>query len=140
MKDQPPISELLKNLRDETSQLVRQEIQLAKTEASEKAATLLRNMVAFLVGALVAYSALHFLLLAIASILAHLFWEMDIALTVSFFLGSLIVAVVVGIVSAVLVGKAKKSLEDFSITPERTVDSLKSDKQFVERKFSHDTP
>jgi Putative Actinobacterial Holin-X, holin superfamily III len=60
------IVDLLKNLRDDTTTLVRDEISLAKTEMSEKIASSSRNVGYLAAGALVAYAALILLLQGIS--------------------------------------------------------------------------
>ncbi len=52
------------------------------------------------------------------------------------FLGFIIVAVVVAIISASLVMKAIKALKDEPVTPTKTVQSLQEDKQWAQRKIS----
>jgi hypothetical protein len=63
--EQSSIVYLLKNLRDDTTTLVRDEISLAKTEISDKIASTARNVGYLAAGALVAYAALIMILLGI---------------------------------------------------------------------------
>ena len=58
MNDQSSIVDLLKNLRDDTTNLVRNEISLAKTEISEKISSASRNVGYLAAGTLVAYAGL----------------------------------------------------------------------------------
>ena len=58
MNDQSSIVDLLKNLRDDTTNLVRDEISLAKTEISEKISSASRTVGYLAAGTLVAYAGL----------------------------------------------------------------------------------
>ena len=58
------ITELIKELRDETIELVREEVALAKTEVSENVNRVARNSVYLGVGALIAFAGLIILLFA----------------------------------------------------------------------------
>jgi Putative Actinobacterial Holin-X, holin superfamily III len=63
MADQPTIGELLKDLRGESTLLLREEIALAKKEISEKISSTALNLIYVVGGALVAYVAITFLFL-----------------------------------------------------------------------------
>jgi hypothetical protein len=54
----------------------------------------------------------------------------------SAFLGFLIVAIIVGIVSWIMISKALDHLGHGSVKPEKTVQSLREDKQWAQRKMS----
>src|SRR4051794_1533021 len=109
MNDAATIPELLKQLRDDTTRLVREEVVLAKTEATEKASVLGRNVAFLSVGALIAYLALLLILLALAFLLRQQFVNHGMNEGTATFLGLLIIGGVVGIVSAVLISKALNS-------------------------------
>lgn len=136
MSELTQIVDLFKQLRDDTTTLVREEITLAKTEAGEKAAKFARNIGFLAVGALIALSAVHFILLGIAFLIRGQLVSRDINEGTATFLGLLIVGVVVGIVAAILVGKAVATLKSASLTPNKTIESLKEDKEWVQQKVS----
>lgn len=71
MAEQPTIAELLKNLREESILLMREEIALARKEISEKISSTTRNATYIAAGAFVAYSAVIFILLAISSLISE---------------------------------------------------------------------
>ena len=91
-----------KNLRDDTTNLVRDEISLAKTEISEKIANSSRNVAYLAGGALVAYAALILILLGISLMFRDLFISAGMNTASASLLGFLLVAAVVGLRSGLL--------------------------------------
>jgi MFS family permease len=114
-----PVGELVKQLSEQTSTLVRQEIELAKTELSERGkvmgagAGLLGG--AGLIGVLAAGALTTFLILLLAE-------AMDA------WVAALIVAVVYGAGAALLALKGRDRIrEGMPPAPEQTVESVKED-------------
>lgn len=136
MSELTNIVDLLKQLRDDTTTLVREEVALAKTEAGEKVATYARNAGFLAAGALVAWSAIHFLLLGLAFLIRGQLVERGFNEGTATFLGLLIVAIIVSIIAAVLISKALATLKKASLTPTKTIGTLKEDTQWVQSKIS----
>lgn len=118
-----PIGELVKQLSEQTSTLVRQEIELAKTELSErgKAAGAGAGILggAGVVGLLAAGALTAFLILLLAE-------AMDA------WLAALIVALVYGAGAALLALNGRSRIrEGMPPTPEQTVESVKEDVQWA---------
>jgi hypothetical protein len=130
------IVDLLKNLRDDTTTLVRDEISLAKTEISEKIASAARNVRYLAAGALVAYAALIIILQGISLLLRDLFISAGMNPASASLLGFLIVGAVVGVVGAILIVKALNTLKKEPLTPTKTAETLKEDKEWVQNKVS----
>jgi uncharacterized membrane protein YqjE len=125
-KKDSSIGELFSELANETSLLIRQEIALAKVELTEKASTVGRNVGFLVLGGAVAYAALLALLAALIIILANV---------MPWWAAALIVAVLVGIVGAVLISKALVSLKNTSMAPRQTVETLKEDAQWAKQQM-----
>ncbi|QEG41610.1 phage holin family protein [Roseimaritima ulvae] len=133
--DSRSIADLIRELRDESTTLVREEISLAKTEMSEKASVVGRNAGMLVAGGAVAHLGLIFLLIALsyglyvaigsAGLPVHALW-----------IAPLIVGLVVSIVGLSMFMKAKSTLADISPVPKRTIESLKEDKQWATNKVS----
>ena len=134
--EQTSIVYLLKKLRDDTTTLVRDEISLAKTEVSEKIASTSRNVGYLAAGALVAYAALVLILLGISFLLRDLFILQGMKEANATLLGFLIVGAVVGGIGAILLIKALNTLKRESLTPTKTAETLKEDKEWVQSKVS----
>ncbi len=125
-KQDHSIGELFSELANETSLLIRQEIALAKVELTEKVSTIGRNVGFLVLGGAVAYAALLALLAAVIVALANV---------IPWWAAALSVAVLVGIVAAVLISKALGSLKNTSMAPRQTVETLKEDAQWAKQQM-----
>jgi uncharacterized membrane protein YqjE len=122
-----PTGELLRELSQQTTELVRQEIELAKAELGEKGkqaglgAGMFGGAGLFGVGAFAALTT---------TIIAGL----DRAMAL--WLAALIVAVVYGIVAAVLAQRGKQKVQEVGApVPEQTKDSVKEDVQWAKTRM-----
>lgn len=127
------VSGLMRELRDETTTLLRQEVALAKTEMSEKLSKVTRNAIYFVVGGAIVHLGLIFLLLAASGGLEVAFIDAGMVAT-SQWLAPLLVGIVIGIVGAALLYKAKASLSTTTMVPEKTVQTIQEDKQWIQNK------
>lgn len=134
--DNRGITDLLKDLRDETTTLLRQEVALAKTELTEKSGRLGRNLGYLATGGMVAYAGLLFLLLAATAALRVGLEKMGLSDDISVWLAPLIVGLVVAGIGYVLVQKAITTLKHESVVPEKTVASLQENKQWIQQKVT----
>jgi Putative Actinobacterial Holin-X, holin superfamily III len=134
--EQSSILYLLKKLRDDTTTLVRDEISLAKTEISEKIASTSRNVGYLAGGALVAYAALMLILHGLSFLLRELFILRGMNEATATLLGFLLVGAVVGVIGAILIVKALNTLKKEPLTPTKTAETLKEDKEWVQSKVS----
>ncbi len=125
-KQDRSIGELFSELASESSLLVRQEIALAKAELTQKATRVGRDVGYLVLGGAVAYAALLALLAALILLLAYVMpaWA-----------AALVVAVLVGIVGAILVSKALADLKRTDVTPRQTVETLKEDAQWAKEQI-----
>ena len=136
MNEESSIVYLLKKLRDDTTTLVRDEISLAKTEIGEKIASTSRNVGYLAAGVLVAYAALMLILQGISFLLRDLFISGGMNQASASLLGFLIVGGVVGIIGALLIVKALNTLKKEPLTPTKTAETLREDKEWVQNKVS----
>jgi Putative Actinobacterial Holin-X, holin superfamily III len=122
LRDQP-ISELVKDLATETSTLVRQEIDLAKAEMTDRGKRAGKGVGMLAAGAGVA-------LLAFGALTAGLIAALDLAMPT--WLAALIVTVVYGAIAAVLVQIGRKQVQEAAPpVPEETIESVKEDVQWA---------
>jgi hypothetical protein len=134
---QPSLTELIRELRDETATLVGQEISLAKAEMAEKGRRLARNVIYIAAGAALAYAALVLFLLAVRDLLFTGLVKGGISVDTAVWLSPLIVAIVVGVVGWILVSQGKKKLADEGFIPEKTAQSLREEKNWLKHKIAH---
>ena len=126
MKQERSLGELFSELAAETSTLVRQEVTLAKTELSQKASRVGRNVAYLAVGGAFAYAAL--LAFMAASIIA-------LANVMPWWAAALVVGVVVAIVAGVILFAGYYGLKDTDPVPHQTVETLKEDAQWVKEQM-----
>ncbi|HEX5222793.1 MAG TPA: phage holin family protein [Verrucomicrobiae bacterium] len=134
---QQPLPELIRELRDETGTLVAQKIALAKAEITEKGRRLGKNAISIAAGLALAYAGLILLLLAVRDLLFSGMVDGGVSVGVALWLAPLIVGLVVGVIGWVLVNQGKKKLSDEGIKPEKTVQSLREEKNWLKHKIAH---
>jgi hypothetical protein len=135
--DTPPLSTLLRTLSDEAIHLVRQEINLAKTEASEKASFFASQGGKFGLGAGVALAGAIGLLIAISFLLGGLIdGLLDDAINASAAngIGFLLTSIPAVIIGYTILKKAQEKLKSEPVAPERTIQSLQDDKLWAQNK------
>ncbi len=122
--DDRSIAQLIKELRNESTALLQQEVQLVKTEMSEKGSRLLRNCGYLMAGVLVVLLGAIFLLRAISEGISVALADAGLPATAQW-LGPLIVGMVVSVIGVVLAQKAMSTLKDTSLVPKKTLSTLK---------------
>jgi xanthine/uracil permease len=130
------LTDLLKELRDETVRLFRQEVALAKTEVSDKAAKTGRNVGCLAVGGLIAYAGVLVLLMAGVVGLYVALEAAGLSNATAGWLAPLIVGGVVLAIGYGLVQKALSTLKHESLTPERTVETMQDNTNWIKEKVS----
>jgi hypothetical protein len=118
------IGELFGQLSQDMTLLVRQEVQLARTEMTEKLSRITTNLLSVGAGGFVAY--LGGLALMAALILAI----RDLA-NISLAWSALIVGAVLAIVGYVMMQKGLKELKATELAPRRSVENIKDDVQSI---------
>jgi len=113
------LGELFSDLARDTGTLVRQEVELAKTEMTQKATRVGKDVGFLAAGGAVAYAGFLLILAAIAIGLGQL--------GVPWWLAAFLVGLVVAIVGAVLVQRGLSALRQENLAPERTMETLKED-------------
>jgi uncharacterized membrane protein YqjE len=127
---QQSLGDLMKQLADQTSRLIRNEVRLARAEMNEKAQAYARA------GATLAAAAVVGLLSGIA---LTLFLIYLLKLAVPLWAAALIVTVVYAVVAFALFMTGKKKLDDARTpVPEQTVESVKEDVQWLKTQTRSD--
>ena len=121
------IPELFSELVDHLPRLFRKEVQLAKAEAAEKVQQATGAIAYMAIGGVVLLASLIMLLHAIVA------WLVVLGIDVQW--GSLIVAVVVGIVGYILLQKGMSDIKASNLTPNRTVEQLRPDARATKEQF-----
>jgi uncharacterized membrane protein len=129
LKQERSIGELFGQLSQDMTLLVRQEIQLARTEMSEKLSRLAANLISVAAGGFVAY--LGGLALVAAVILAL----RDLA-NISLAVSALIVGAILAVIGWVMLQRGLKEMKRVDLAPRRTVETLKDDVQWAKEQRS----
>ena len=129
------IPELFRRLRDETTNLFRQEVELAKAEAGEKASRVGRNVGYLAVGGLVAYAGLIFLLLGLSRLILVGLLQAGVSENVATWVAPMIVGVLVAAVGSAFIQKADSKLKREHVAPQKTMESLQENKEWLKQKI-----
>ena len=121
-RDDRSLGELFSELAQETTTLVRQEVNLATTEMTQKASRAGRHIGVLAAGGAVAYAGL---LAILAGIIALLNAMMPL------WVAALLVGIVVAIVGYVLVRRALDALKREDFAPRETIETLKEDQRWA---------
>jgi hypothetical protein len=120
------LGRLFRDLADDLSDLTRKEIELARTETMEKISHASKAVISMAAGGFIAYAGLLFLLAAAVMVVAT--W-------VPYWLSAVIVGGVAVIVGLIMVQSGRSALKNTNITPEKTVDTMKENAQWVKEKI-----
>lgn len=119
--DDRSLGELLSDLMTQVTTLVRQEVELARTEITANATQAGRNIASLLVGGAVLYAGLFFLLAAAVLLLA--------TFGLPGWLAALIVGGVVTAIGVMLVLRGRDALQSQDLLPRRTIETFKEDSE-----------
>lgn len=133
--DNTPLSELLSGLVSDVTGLLRKEIDLAKTEASEKLSKALSGVEILVIGLVLAIGAIGVLLGALVGGLATFLVTQGFTDTGASAMASLIVGVVVAVIAWALVSRGLAALRGTNIALNRTATSLRRDIDAVKEKI-----
>lgn len=121
-KDDRSLGELFSELAQDTSTLVRKEVQLAKTEMSQKASRVGKDVGFLAVGGAVAYAGLLAVLAGVIVLLGQV---------IPMWLSALLVGLVVAGVGYFLVRRGLDALKREDLAPRQTIETLKEDQQWA---------
>jgi len=135
LNDSRSIGSLLRELLDELRDLFKQEVALAKTEASEKASLLGKNVAFLAAGGLVAFAGALLILAALSMFLSWAMVNAGMSEGLAAWLGPAIVGLVVAGIGYFFVQKAINTFKNGSLKPELTIESIKEDKQWTQQRL-----
>jgi uncharacterized membrane protein YqjE len=133
-KDERSLGQLLKELSSETTTLLRQEVDLAKAEMSEKVSRVGTNTAAVGVGGAVALLGAMALVAALILGLISLF-DNFMSPEVAVWVAPLLVGAVLALIGYSMIKKAMATLRQESLTPKKTTQSLQENKEWLKEKI-----
>jgi uncharacterized membrane protein YqjE len=125
---QAGIGTLISGLIGDMQDLVRAEVQLAKTELTDDAKKMGAAVAMLAAAAFIGLVGLIFLMLFAMYLLADWLGEL--------WLGALIVAAALFLVTAILASIGRSRLSAASLKPEQTIDTLKEDQQWAKQQIN----
>ncbi|MFS2175332.1 phage holin family protein [Rhizobium pisi] len=133
--DNVPLSELIGGLVADVTGLLRKEIDLAKTEVSEKFSQALNGVEVVIFGLVLAIGAVGVLLSALVAGLAAFLVTQGFTETSASALASLIVGVVIALIAWAMVSRGLTALRRSNMKLDRTTTSLRRDVDVVKEKI-----
>ncbi len=126
-RDDRSLGDLFAELTHETSTLVRQEVELARVELSQKVSRVGRDAASLAVGGALAYAGLLAIVAAVILGLgeAGLPW----------WLSALLVGVVIGGIGYLLVDRARSAIKEADLAPRRTAETLKENREWAKEQL-----
>lgn len=121
------IGELLRDLATDVTNLIRQELNLARAEAQDKLHQTIAAVVSLIAGALLAFAALIILLQALVIGLSNFMYD---------WVAAILVGGVVAIIGFILVRKGQSDLSATNLAPERTAANVQRDINLVKEHVS----
>jgi hypothetical protein len=125
--DERSLGELFSELTQEARTLVQQEVALAKSELSQKAAVVGRDVAFLAAGAAIAYAGLLALLAAVI---------LGLATVIPAWLAALLVGVIVAGIGYLLVQKGQSDLKRQNLMPQQTIQSIKEDSEWMKEQLT----
>ena len=129
-----PLSELLSGLVSDITGLFRKEIDLAKTEASEKMSNALTGVEAFAAGIVFAIAAVGVLLAALVNGLAAFLVARGMTEPSADALSAVIVGVAVALLAWSMISRGLSTLRGENLKLDRTSSSLRRDAQIIKER------
>jgi hypothetical protein len=136
-KEERSLGDLFSELSKETSTLMRQEVNLAQVEITQKATIVGKQVGSLVVGGAVGYAALLIILIALIIGLSQLIslifgWT----IITSAWVAAAIIGLIVGGIAFSLITSALATLKKTDLTPQQTIESLKEDAQWIKNQVS----
>ena len=122
INSEPTLGDLFSSLTEDLSTLIRKEVDLARTETTEKGTHATRSVVSIVAGGLIAYAGLIALIIAVIVGLSRF---------MPLWLSALIVGIVVIVIGAIMISSGRSSLANMSVMPEKTVESMKENTEWA---------
>jgi xanthine/uracil permease len=126
IREERSLGELFSDLSRETSTLVRHEVDLARTEITQKASKVGKDVGTLAVGGAIAYAGFLAILAAVIIILASF---------IPWWLSALIVGLVVAVIGYFLVQKGLNDLKRQDMAHKQTIETVKEDTEWAKQQM-----
>ena len=126
-RDDRSLGQLFGDLSRQLSTLVRQELDLARTETTARVSAVSRDAALIGAGAALGYAGLLFLLVAVVALL--------IQAGLDPWLSALLIGAVTLAIGGALVWRGREGLRTTNVVPERTIGTLKDDAEWAKEQI-----
>jgi uncharacterized membrane protein YqjE len=133
--DHESLPSLVSRLGDDVMQLVDSKIALLKVEIKEEANQFLRNGIMAAVAGAIAVIGFALLNIAVALGVSTLFANFDLSQPAKYALGFAITGVFYLVIGGIVVSIVKNRLAHLDVVPNRTVEELRKDKQWLKNEL-----
>ena len=133
----PSLPALLRDLRDETTTLFRQELRLAKAELKENATHMAGHAAQIAIGGAVGYAGLIVLLIGLGLLISWLLTRLGLSADVARWLSIGGVGAIVGIIGLGMVARAKHAMATDDVAPKQTLATMRENKDWAQSKLQH---
>ena len=133
--DNESLPTLFSRLGDDVMELFNSQLALFKVEIKEEASAYARGVTMIAVGAVIAVVGFALLNVAIAFAVSTLFAQANFSQPASYALGFVVTGAFYLIIGAILVMLMKNRLAKQELVPERTVQELRKDKQWLKNEL-----
>ena len=130
-----PLAELLGGLVTDISTLFRKEVQLAKTEASEKVSQTMGAVSSIAIGGVLALGALGVFLSAVVSLLAAFLVAQGMDEALASAIAAFVVTAIVAIAGWLFISRGLNALKASNLSLNRTTSSLERDADIVKERL-----
>lgn len=130
-----PLAELLGGLATDISTLFRQEVQLAKTEASEKLSDAMTGVSSIAIGGVLVLGALGVFLAAVVALLAAFLVNQGMDATLASALSAIVVTAIVGLAGWISISRGLAAIKSSQLNMNRTAASLGRDANIVKERL-----
>ena len=126
-RDDRSLGELFGDLTRSLSTLIRQEVELARTEMTARAGRLSRGAGMVGIGGALLYAAV------LGTMAVFILGLVEIGLTP--WLATLVVTIVVAVVGGLLVASGQDALKKADLVPRRTIETVRDDAEWAKERF-----
>ncbi len=129
------IPALLRDLRDDTTTLLRQEVALARTEVAESISRTGAQLARLAVGAFIAYAGAIVALIGLGHLAGVGLIRLGVDADIAAWAAPVGVGLAVAILGWVLLGRARRALAHLDLKPRETLGSLRDTKEWAAHKL-----
>ncbi len=128
---------LLRELRDETTTLLRQEVALAKAELKENASRMGGHAAQIAIGGFVGYAGVIVLLIGLGLLISSLLVRAGVDRDLAQWLAPALLGAIVALIGWGMVARAKRAMATDDLAPRQTIATMRENKDWAQSKLQH---